>query len=273
MAIKLVFADVDLTMMGRDHVFTRDNIEAITKVREMGIPFYIQTGRLPCAVGEILDPLGINHRDDEFMICGNGAIICDTNLKFYTDYCLDEDLVDRMLDEFRKIDGCIYAAVSAQMYYASGELIALNRNSSKVLEIVSYEKMKQIVRSTRIYKFLLQHKDHDTLCRIGDSIREMSGGKATSVFSAADNLEVLPSGVSKGRGMKEFCEIMGIAPENILAIGDNYNDESMIDLAGYKACPSNAVDVLKEKCDYVSPYDCYNSAVADILEKLIINRK
>ncbi|MBR2578043.1 MAG: HAD family phosphatase [Erysipelotrichaceae bacterium] len=273
MTIRFVFADVDLTMMGRDHVFTRENIDAITKVRQMGIHFYIQTGRLPCALREVLDPLGINHRDDEFMICGNGAIICDTDLKFYTDHYMPSAIVDKLIDRFENIEGCVYALVSAEKYYVSGDLLSLNRNTSKVLEKASYEEMKALITKTKFYKFLLQHQDPATLSDVADSVKEMSGGKATAVFSAADNLEVIPSDISKGLAMKEFCEIMKTDPAEILAIGDNHNDESMIDLAGYKACPSNAVDELKAKCDYVSPYDCYNSAVADILDKLIISRQ
>lgn len=273
MTIKLVFADVDLTLMGRDHVLTERSVDAIRKVRELGIPFHIQTGRLPCAVAEVLDPLGINHRDDEYMICGNGAIVCDTNLHFYTDHYMPEETVDQLTDYFHTVGGCIFAVVSAKVYYTSGTLLSLNRNSSKIVEEIGYEEMKKMIKTTRIYKFLVQHSDHDTLVKAGEKAAVISGGKATPVFSAADNLEIIPSGVSKAEGMKEFCEIMKVSPEDILAIGDNYNDESMIDMAGYRACPSNAVDILKEKCDYVSPYDCCHDAVADILEKMILNKQ
>ena len=273
MTIKLVFADVDLTLMGRDHVLTERNIDTIRKVRELGIPFYIQTGRLPCAVAEVLDPLGMNHRDDEYMICGNGAIVSDTDLRFYTDHYMDEETVDQLTDYFHTVEGCVFAVVSAQVYYTSGTLISLNRNSSKIVEVIGYDEMKKMIKTTRIYKFLVQHSDHDTLVKAGEDASVISGGKAVAVFSAWDNLEIIPSGVSKAEGMKEFCEIMKISPTDILAIGDNYNDESMIDLAGYKACPANAVDVLKKKCDYVSPYDCTESAVADILEKMILNKQ
>ena len=68
MSIRYVFTDVDLTLMGRDHVLTKENVEAIKKVKELGIAFYIQSGRLPCALNEVLDPLAINHKDDEYMI-------------------------------------------------------------------------------------------------------------------------------------------------------------------------------------------------------------
>lgn len=271
MTIKYVFTDVDLTLMGRDHVFTKENIDAINRIRELGVAFYIQTGRLTCAVDEVLDPLGINHKDDEYMICGNGAIVCDTNRHFYTDHHMKREVVLELIDYFNSVDGCVFSIVSDRMYYSSGNLISLNRNSSKIVEVVSAERMREIVNEEHIYKILVQHSDYEMMKEMAAKVGEVTNGAVAPTFSAVDNLEIINSDVSKANGMKEFCKMKNIDPAEILAIGDNFNDESMIDFAGYSACPANAVEELKKKCDYVSEYDCTQSAVADILNRMIIS--
>ena len=186
---------------------------------------------------------------------------------------MDKAIVLELIDYFSSIDGCVFSIVSDRMYYSSGNLISISRNTSKVVEVVTIERMKEIVEEDNIYKILVQHSDYEVMKEMAAKVGEVTDGTVAPTFSAIDNLEIINSDVSKGNGMKEFCEMMNIDPGEILAIGDNYNDESMIDFSGYSACPSNAVEELKKKCDYVSKYDCTQSAVADILNKLIISKE
>ena len=59
--------------------------------------------------------------------------------------------------------------------------------------------------------------------------------------------------------------------QNVAYIGDDINDyEAMIN-CGFKACPNDAVDIIKSICDYISPKKCNESAVRDIIETKIIN--
>jgi len=58
-------------------------------------------------------------------------------------------------------------------------------------------------------------------------------------------VDVLPAGCSKGRALMDLAGKHGIAREEILAIGDNWNDVSMLEAAGSAVLMANAPEDLK----------------------------
>ena len=72
--------------------------------------------------------------------------------------------------------------------------------------------------------------------------------------------------VSKGYGIVKICEFLNIDYNQRLAIGNDYNDNSMIDSSKYFACPSDSCDVLLKRSKFI-----YNreDGVDKILRKVI----
>ncbi len=59
------------------------------------------------------------------------------------------------------------------------------------------------------------------------------------------NLEINPPGVTKGIALQKLCSMLSIPMEHVMAIGDNSNDLSMLDCAGYPVAMGNATsDIL-----------------------------
>jgi hydroxymethylpyrimidine pyrophosphatase-like HAD family hydrolase len=59
-------------------------------------------------------------------------------------------------------------------------------------------------------------------------------------------VDILPAGCSKGRALLDLARERGVAQEEILAIGDNWNDVSMLEGAGSAVLLANAPEDLKE---------------------------
>jgi hydroxymethylpyrimidine pyrophosphatase-like HAD family hydrolase len=59
-------------------------------------------------------------------------------------------------------------------------------------------------------------------------------------------VDILPAGCSKGRALLDLARERGVAREEILAIGDNWNDVSMLEAAGSAVLMANAPEDLKE---------------------------
>lgn len=70
--------------------------------------------------------------------------------------------------------------------------------------------------------------------------------------SGERNLEILPEGVSKASGLAVLTEKLGIGPEEIVAVGDNYNDAEMLQYAGMGVAMGNAPDDVKRLARYVT---------------------
>ena len=69
---------------------------------------------------------------------------------------------------------------------------------------------------------------------------------------SADGYDVVSRGMNKAVGLRELIDQLKIAPEEVAAFGDNYNDVEMLKLAGTAVAMGNAVDEVKALADYVT---------------------
>ena len=90
---------------------------------------------------------------------------------------------------------------------------------------------------------LLEKARQKMLARFGDTIY---AARSFPTF-----LEILNSGVSKGKGLRTVMECRGLKPEEVMAFGDEENDLPMFEAAGFSAAPSNAKDKVRQSADFV----------------------
>jgi Cof subfamily protein (haloacid dehalogenase superfamily) len=82
-------------------------------------------------------------------------------------------------------------------------------------------------------------------------------------------IEGMAHGVNKGQALVQLCDLLAIAPERVLAIGDNDNDIPLLQAAGYGVAMGNASPGLKAIADWVAPaIEADGAAVA--LEQLLL---
>jgi hydroxymethylpyrimidine pyrophosphatase-like HAD family hydrolase len=83
-----------------------------------------------------------------------------------------------------------------------------------------------------------------------------------SYSSAA--VDVTATGIDKAYGIKEVCKRLKLPLSQILCIGDSDNDLPMLKIAGYSACPNNAIDAVKKEVDFIAK----SNSTAGIVEIL-----
>ena len=66
-------------------------------------------------------------------------------------------------------------------------------------------------------------------------------------------LMLLPANVSKGSGVEQALRGLGLSPHDVLAVGDAENDVSLFDACGFSACPSDSLQTIRERVDWVFP--------------------
>ncbi len=93
-------------------------------------------------------------------------------------------------------------------------------------------------------------------------------GKLYVTQSSFDLLEFLHPAVSKVNALKTIATDLGIAPAEIVAIGDNHNDIGMIRYAGLGIAMGNAHDEVKAAADFVTLSNA-EEGVAVVIEKLM----
>lgn len=104
--------------------------------------------------------------------------------------------------------------------------------------------------------------------------REKISGYADASFSNPAGqqgyLDILPTGISKGTGVKQLCEYLGIPLENCICVGDGENDIPMLKEAGLGISMKNGAAVVKATADYIVPYTNDEGAAAYLAEKFLL---
>ena len=84
--------------------------------------------------------------------------------------------------------------------------------------------------------------------KVQSKFPDLSVIRTTSPFESGYTwMEIFPNGVSKAHGIEEICRITGIARENTLGIGNDFNDLEMLDFTQHSYVVDNAPEELKLK--------------------------
>lgn len=83
------------------------------------------------------------------------------------------------------------------------------------------------------------------------------------------SLDITHAEASKLHGILEVAKILGITTEEIIGVGDGYNDFPLLMACGLKIAMGNAVPELKEIADFVAP-PVWEDGVATVIEKFVL---
>ena len=86
-------------------------------------------------------------------------------------------------------------------------------------------------------------------------------------------IDILPPNTTKGTGLEKLAEIEGIGPENVMAIGDNFNDLGMLEFAGTPVVMGNADAKLLERAEFYKTDTNNNGGVAAAIDRFILKQE
>lgn len=101
--------------------------------------------------------------------------------------------------------------------------------------------------------------------------QELKRIPVSAVWSSASSMEITHPKATKARGVAELCRILGIPMENVMAMGDSGNDESMLCQAGFSVAMGNAPDHVKAWADAVTERNDRDGA-AIAIETYVLNQ-
>ncbi len=268
--IKAVICDLDETLLKLDRTIDPVDIDAIKRTAEKGVKFIPATGRSYMTVQETLKEIGLYDRAGEYIISFNGAAVTENKGNRLLSYSgLSFDMVKELYKRGLNYDVCIhlYAKDMVYIYNLYQEEIDYLANRMAVTEI--FTKDIEYLRGTDIAKMIFTNTDRQYLQNIEKDLKDISDELDIS-YSSNRYMELNKKGVNKGRALMYISELLHIKPNEILAIGDNYNDLSMIRLAGIGAGVQNTVEDMKSECDYIAERTCNEAAVSEILNRFVL---
>ena len=269
---KIIACDLDETLISRDRSISKENIEAIQRAKQAGVRFVPATGRGYNSVRNELKTLGLYDLENEYVISYNGGAITenkDERVLHFQDITFKEaqDLYIRGLS-YDHI--CIHIYTPDQVwvrnfYPEEVEYLACRQPCTEIFgDDIEFLKEKEIVKA------IYMNTDYDYLRKIQSQITDLTMDLDVS-FSSNRYMEFNRKGVSKGKGLHKLADLLGVDIRDTIAIGDNYNDLSMIKEAGLGVGVANTVEAMKKECDYITKADCDHSAIAEVINRFIFN--
>lgn len=256
---KLLFFDIDGTIMGFDGKIPQSTIQAISKARENGDYCIICTGRSKAQIQPDVLTLGFDG-----IVGATGGYV-----EFH-----DEILFHKTLgkDNYMKIIDCL-KKTNAGFLVQTKDAVYLTSNSSEIfcnifkdiwnlhstkeyLEYTGYIKDDDVIRNFDKYN------DADSIVYSASPylVEEMQfylgdGVKVGEVsFKEPDPYsgEITVRGITKAVGMQVLMDILQISRERVYAFGDGVNDIEMLLHAGTGIAMGNAADRAKKAADYIT---------------------
>jgi Cof subfamily protein (haloacid dehalogenase superfamily) len=84
-------------------------------------------------------------------------------------------------------------------------------------------------------------------------------------------IDILPADASKGGGTEKLARLEGIMPDEVMSIGDNFNDLEMLEFAGTAVVMGNADPGLLEREEFYTTVSNDECGVAAAIERFILN--
>ena len=273
--IRLIAVDLDGTLMNRKKEITPRTRAVIKEATEAGILVMPATGRPVTGFPDVLEAIP----DCRYALTSNGALVYDLQEKrpIYEDLISVENTLT-ILDFTKQYDLMVDI-------YVHGNGYSEKRNLANLAHFSFAEGMQEYVLRTRIpvddirefavrenvpvEKLVLFFHDVGFKPEMERLLEQFPFIRTTD--AVPNNLELNNSTANKGDSLLRFGAQLGIAREEIMAIGDGRNDRDMIVAAGLGVAMANACDVLKEAAD-VETLSNDEDGVAAAIEKYALGR-
>ncbi len=269
--MKLLFTDLDGTLLKDDKSISPETLSAIRQAAKNGNLTVITTGRsLSSALPYIRQLKEI--QDPCYAITYNGGLIYD---------CTREEILYKRTIPLPYVKYIFQQAEKFGIHcqtYENGIVLA-PRDREELREYEEHSRMP-----VRIDPRLLDHLKEEpvkvlTSCltdrelhdRYRRSLTQWAKGKVSVFFSNEHYMEHVPEGTSKGAAILWLCDRLSVSVENTVAAGDAENDIAMLCTAHIGVCMANGASEVKNHADYITLSDNNHDGIREIIEKFIEN--
>lgn len=268
--IKLIASDMDGTLLNGKMQIPEENVAAIRYAQEHGVEFIAATGRNREEALPPLEAAGIKCA----MVNLNGAAVFDEegNALFTVPIKRESALTAMDLLDEREI---YYEVASNRGLYSISQAKRIENFAEHIAEVMPHLTHKMAIAMTsahleflpinyvdsirplledpefEVLKIICFHQDGPKV--LGPVAKELDGyGDMITTSSGNNNIEINHRDAQKGIAVAHVAKERGIPLEQVMTIGDNLNDISMIQVGGVSFAMGNAALEVKEYAKYLT---------------------
>jgi Cof subfamily protein (haloacid dehalogenase superfamily) len=281
MSYRIIALDLDGTLLNNANQIPAENARAILAAKARGVTIVCASGRMTDSTRRIPRRLGL----DEPVISYNGAMARDSIRNGDTQLFhmpLAAEHAAAVVEYTRAnnfhlnyyLDGCLYSRDDATLRRFA-ELYRVRTGSVHhfVPDLSAFTgkqptKLILITDPSDPARPDPRHRDEQR-----DYWLKCCPTEPVLVCTDPEYLEFMHPLANKGSALAKVAEHLGVAREEVIAVGDGHNDTAMIEWAGLGVAVANAHAEVKAAADYVCERTNNESAVAEVINKFVLDPK
>lgn len=249
--VRLIAIDIDGTLLNSQVQITQGNLGTLRRAHEAGVEIILVTGRRHAFAMPIAEALGF----PLWLISSNGAVTRSTEGELFHRDLIPAATIRKLLswmDEFRG-NAVVTFDRDDQGALAIERADELNASISRWMEKNAAFISRYVPLETCLVTDPIQAMFCGTLARMKPAQERLAASGMANEITVLKTeyekrdltiIDVLNQGCSKGHAVERWAKRRGIAREQVMAIGDNYNDIEMLDYAGNPVIMANACEEL-----------------------------
>ncbi|MBE6063466.1 MAG: Cof-type HAD-IIB family hydrolase [Clostridium butyricum] len=267
--IKLIASDMDGTLLNKKHDIDDETVMAIKKVEESGIIFAISTGR----EYENVEPFLKKHNIKCQCILMNGAEYRDEDGNIVEEINIENIKCKKIINILHKEKISARIFTNKGIYTSDIKEEALKEMTYRTLAFnpqMSEEQARQEAENhpyftqlkyitdieeflnsdIQIRKFVAFNNNIELINKVKEEIGQIDGLAVSSSF--VDNIEITDYSAQKGLILSKVSKKMGMQKDEVMVLGDSFNDYSMFTEFTETVAMGNAIPEIKKIAKYIT---------------------
>ena len=275
--VKAFAADIDMTLSAKGSPLPPITTEALRILKEHGVLLGLATGReMNKRLFDQAKNWGLDYQFD-FLIGMNGGQVWD---RFHDDTwemdLMKQETMKEFLYYLKPLIDEYEISVNAE---GGGNNCAMNIHGELISSMIrrgfKFDDVTGDIEAfcTKPCFKLLFRTTPEVEQMIRTRFLDRYGDRYQMIGSFPGTVEVMPRGIDKGTGLKHFADRNSIDLSEIIAFGDNENDNPLLIASGWGVCLADGSAQTKAISDDVTDLPCLEGGVGDYLMKHVIRPK
>ena len=277
--IRLLAADIDGTLLNPEFRISDADMAALRRLQAEGVEIVLVTGRRHRFALPIAEQLGF----DLWIISSNGAVTRSLSGETFHRDLLPASTCRQLCTELQAFRGNTVLTFDVEhkgaivLEHMSELNISIQRWLEKNMEYIDFVvPLEESLKADPVQAMFC-----GPIARMHQALEELAASTVESDITVLRTeypvrdlsiVDVLNRNCSKGHALERWANFRGIPREQVMAIGDNYNDIEMLAYAGVPFIMGNASEELRGRGWNVTSSNAENG-VAAAIEQVMSNAK
>ena len=251
MRYKLIAMDLDGTLNNSQKRITEKTYNALMRAQQQGIRLALASARPSPGLFKERDILHLQQYGGILASYNGGRIVDAATGSTLYETAMDMEQARQVLRQLEALpvtpildDGKQFYVTDCQGYKVPYECRNNNMVCTEVENLADFLHFSPI----KILMSVLPEQLQQVQAKIAAFLPE----ELTVVQTADFYLEVIPSIINKGQGVRDICKTLDISPSEVISFGDAVNDIPMLQAAGTGVAMGNASPEVKAAADYIT---------------------